>query len=216
MACVRPTHSRGQRMKPTPAFELISIPKQRPLLKLRPANQFYVRSMRIAYGNNTPVVQDFSLNIHRGETVGIIGESGSGKSTAALAIPQLLHHTAQLQQGEIFLGNIPLHSLNNRQMQKIRGKDIGVIFQDPMSSLNPFLRIEQQLIEHLTLHLNIINQKPGNEPCAALKKSGYRTLQPPCSATPSIFKANAGIMIATALACEPALLMLMNPRPLWM
>ncbi|CCV10216.1 ABC transporter ATP-binding protein [Mesorhizobium sp. STM 4661] len=102
------------------------------------------------------VVSDLSLTLKRGETLCIAGESGSGKSMTALAIMQLLPQpAARISSGMIQLGEIDLATLNERQMQRIRGDRIAMIFQEPMTSLNPVLSIGRQLVESIEAHTDL-------------------------------------------------------------
>ena len=101
-------------------------------------------------------VNDVSLDIHQGETLAIVGESGSGKSQLFNAVMGLLPKNASVS-GDINFIDQPLLKLNSKQLNKIRGKEIGMIFQDPMTALNPYLRIGKQLTEVLAAH-----QDPNN------------------------------------------------------
>ena len=98
-------------------------------------------------------VNDVSLDIHQGETLAIVGESGSGKSQLFNAVMGLLPKNASVS-GDINFTDQPLLKLNTKQLNQIRGKEIGMIFQDPMTALNPYLRIGKQLTEVLAAHQN--------------------------------------------------------------
>jgi oligopeptide/dipeptide ABC transporter ATP-binding protein len=100
------------------------------------------------------IVKDVSFELEPGEVLGIIGESGSGKSVTALSIMKLLDRSASIN-GEIFLGDRPLLSAGDRELRKIRGSDISMIFQEPLTSLNPVLRIGDQIIESIKVHRDI-------------------------------------------------------------
>src|SRR5690625_7580176 len=92
--------------------------------------------------------------------VGVVGESGSGKSVTALSIMQLFHDTpGRISGGEVLYEGENLLDLSERDMRKIRGKEISMIFQDPMTSLNPVLRIGRQMREVLQLHLNMSKEE---------------------------------------------------------
>ena len=102
------------------------------------------------------VVSDLSLTLARGETLCIAGESGSGKSMTALAIMQLLPQpAARISSGTIRLGDTDLATLDERQMRRIRGDRIAMIFQEPMTSLNPVLSIGRQLTESIEAHTSL-------------------------------------------------------------
>jgi ABC-type dipeptide/oligopeptide/nickel transport system ATPase component len=109
--------------------------------------QYYRRGLII------PAVRDFSLTINPGETVGLVGESGSGKSTVALAILRLIRpQEGRITAGKILFRSDDLLSLPDDRLRAIRGKRISMIFQDPFTSLNPVMRIREQMEEVLTAH----------------------------------------------------------------
>lgn len=115
---------------------------------------FHARSLRVSFLKaKVPLlaVKDACFSLHKGETVALVGESGCGKSALGKAIMRLLPEKIMRIEGEMWLGSTPLHMLNERDMRKIRGQKIGMIFQDPMSSLNPTMRIGDQIIEGLLL-----------------------------------------------------------------
>jgi ABC-type dipeptide/oligopeptide/nickel transport system ATPase component len=114
---------------------------------------FQVR-LSVDYPGKTHVLHNVSLDIDEGEIVGLIGESGSGKSTLALAVLRLLEHRGGVSHGEIIFGGLRLNRLTPRDMQRIRGKEIALISQSAMSSLNPALRIGTQLAEAWKAHEN--------------------------------------------------------------
>jgi ABC-type microcin C transport system duplicated ATPase subunit YejF len=100
-------------------------------------------------------VDDVSLRLLAGHTLGIVGESGSGKSVTTLTVMRLLAHTAKIETGRIsFLGR-DLVKLPEPEMRKIRGKDISMIFQEPMTSLNPVFTVGQQVDEAIRLHQGV-------------------------------------------------------------
>ncbi len=106
------------------------------------------------YPGRTCVLRDLSLELNQGEILGLVGESGCGKSTLALAILRLLHLKRGKAEGFIHFGGRDLMSLAEREMRKLRGKEIGLVLQSPMSSLNPALRIGTQLREAWGIHKN--------------------------------------------------------------
>jgi ABC-type dipeptide/oligopeptide/nickel transport system ATPase component len=104
-------------------------------------------------GQTVPAVRDFSLTINLGETVGLVGESGSGKSTVALAILRLFRpQEGRITSGQIVFDGKDLLALAEEPMRAIRGKRISMIFQDPFTSLNPVMRVQDQLAEVITAH----------------------------------------------------------------
>lgn len=113
-----------------------------------------VRQLSVSYRTNGQVnhaVRALSFAIARGETVAIVGESGSGKSTLANAILGLLPDTAQISTGQLWVDGNDLTHANERQKRALRGRTVGLVPQDPMVSLNPTLRIGQQIAEALIL-----------------------------------------------------------------
>ncbi|MFD1811955.1 ABC transporter ATP-binding protein [Rhodococcus gannanensis] len=111
-----------------------------------------VDGLDIAYGTGTPVVSDFSLTVAPGETVGLIGESGCGKSSVGLALLGLLPDSAQVSARTLDIAGQDVLGATDRDFQKLRGREIGMIFQEPMSALNPCTRIGIQIAEVLRLH----------------------------------------------------------------
>lgn len=106
----------------------------------------------VSYPGKKRVLRDVSLDLHRGEIVGLVGQSGCGKSTLALAILKLLHLKHATAEGTILFDGRDLMRLNERQMRSLRGREISLVLQSPMSSLNPALRIGTQLDEAWTVH----------------------------------------------------------------
>ncbi len=106
----------------------------------------------VDYPNKPGVLRDVQLEIRAGEIVGLVGESGSGKSTIALALLQLLDHKGGRVRGEILFDGCDLLKLRPREMRRIRGRDMALILQSPLSSLNPVLRIGSQLEEAWRAH----------------------------------------------------------------
>ena len=110
----------------------------------------HVEHLTIAFGP-TPVVDDLSLTLAPGETLGLVGESGSGKSATSLAILRLLPPTARIT-GSITFNGRPLQTLSESAMRTVRGCEIAMIFQEPMTALNPVMRIGRQIAEALLAH----------------------------------------------------------------
>ena len=116
---------------------------QQPLLSLR---------LSASYPGKNAVLRDLSLELRRGEVLGLVGQSGCGKSTLALAILRLLHLKRGKAEGSIFFNGRDLMALKEREMRSLRGKEIALVLQSPMSSLNPALRIGTQLEEAWNIH----------------------------------------------------------------
>ena len=118
-------------------------------------------------------VDGVSFSINEGEKLGIVGESGCGKSVTALSIMRLIPHPpGETLDGSIVFGEQDLLELSESAMRKIRGKQIGMIFQDPLTSLNPVLTIGSQIIESLKLHLGLNNQQAKRRAIELLREVG--------------------------------------------
>ena len=108
-----------------------------------------------AYAGKVQAVRNISFDLHRGETMAIVGESGSGKSVTTKAIMGILAGNAIIEGGEILYDGMDLTKLSESEFHNIRGKRIGLIFQDPLSALNPIMKIGKQITEVLRLSLHM-------------------------------------------------------------
>ncbi len=156
------------------------------------------------------LVDKVSLTLQRGKTTCIVGESGSGKSLTALSILQLLSKQLRMQ-GNIHFEGQDITALSDRDMQAIRGKRIGMIFQEPMTSLNPVLTISDQIGETLSVHLGLSRAERQQKVAALLTQVGID----PGRANSYPDELSGGqrqrVMIAMSIACEPALLIADEP-----
>ena len=164
-------------------------------------------------GDDNRVLHDVSLSIHRGETVALAGESGSGKSVTALSVLRLLDPDAAAISGNIFLEGRDLTALTEPAMQKIRGNRIAMIFQEPMTSLNPVYNIGHQLIEPLMIHQELNHEEARKRAIELLDRTG---IPDPVTRIDSFPHQLSGgqrqrVMIAMALACGPDLLIADEP-----
>lgn len=182
-------------------MSLLSLPT--PLLR--------IQNLAISYNQNS-IVHGVSLELNQGETLALVGESGCGKSTTALAIAGLLPAYATTS-GSIQLYETDLLQLNSRQLRRIQGKDIGVIFQEPLSSLNPVLTIGTQIMEVLLNHKKISKKD-------ALLQVHRLLDQVQLPNAPALIKKHPHelsggqrqrVMIAMAIACTPRLLIADEP-----
>jgi peptide/nickel transport system ATP-binding protein len=160
-----------------------------------------------------PVVDNVAFNIHAGETVALVGESGCGKSVTALAIMGLLEQSGRIKQGSIKLKEQELVGLSNKEYEKIRGRRIGMIFQEPMTSLNPVFTVGNQISEVLTHHFNMTEREARLEVLSLLEKVGISSPRQRIDQYPHELSGGMKqrVMIAMALACQPDLLIADEP-----
>jgi oligopeptide/dipeptide ABC transporter ATP-binding protein len=159
-------------------------------------------------------VNDVSYTLQEGETLGIVGESGSGKSVHALSIMRLIAMPpGKIENGEVLFEGRDLLKISSEQMRLVRGKDIAMIFQDPMTSLNPVLTVGTQITEALKLHMGM-SQKDANARAAELLTLvGIPDAKRRLSNYPHQFSGGMRqrVMIAMALSCNPKLLIADEP-----
>jgi microcin C transport system ATP-binding protein len=190
---------------PTPPQNPPSGAPQQPLLK--------VENLKVKFGN-TQVVNGVSFEIKRGETLALVGESGSGKSVTALSILQLLAYPmASHPAGSIKYNGIELVNAPDKVLRSVRGAKISMIFQEPMTSLNPLHSIEKQISEVLFLHKGMDRAQAKARTIELLKLVGIPKAEKRLSAYPHELSGGQRqrVMIAMALACEPDLLVADEP-----
>lgn len=158
-------------------------------------------------------VDDVSFQLKAGEVLAIVGESGCGKSVTALSVMQLLGKNSRIDDGDIVLDGTSLLALNEKQMQAIRGNQISMIFQEPMTSLNPVFTIGYQMMEAIQLHLNQDKKQAYESAVEMLRKVGLPRPERIMKDYP--FALSGGmrqrVMIAMALACKPKVLIADEP-----
>ncbi|MCX7745778.1 MAG: ABC transporter ATP-binding protein [Clostridia bacterium] len=179
-------------------------------------NLLQVRNLKTSFltpEGEITVLNGISFSVEHGEILGIVGESGSGKSVTALSMIKVLDGNGKITQGDIFFNRKNIVELNERDMQNIRGTEIGMIFQDPKASLNPLLTIGTQLKEVLIKHGKFSKQTANEKAIELLESVGindavYRMRQYPSELSGGMCQR---IAIAIALACGPKLLIADEP-----
>ena len=179
-----------------------------PLLEVKNLHTFFTTKKGIV-----KAVNDVSYSLEAGKTIGIVGESGSGKSVSAMSILQLLDGNGYIESGEILLEGRDLTKLSQKEMCEIRGNDISVIFQEPMTSLNPVFSVDRQLSEPFMIHQGM-DKKEAHE--NALKMLyDVQIPNPEVVIKQYPHQLSGGmrqrVMIAMALACKPKILIADEP-----
>lgn len=161
----------------------------------------------------THAVDEVSFSVGKGETVGIVGESGCGKSVTGLSIMGLVPPPGRIISGDIIFEGRSLPDLTEKQMERVRGREISMVFQDPMTSLNPVLNIEAQLTEGLRFHLGLRGSLARERALELLEAAGIADPSRRLKEYPHQLSGGMRqrIMIAMALACNPKLLIADEP-----
>src|SRR5215204_4595868 len=176
-----------------------------------------VKNLRTYFDTDDGIVKavdNISFQLKRGETLGIVGESGSGKSVTNLSIIRLVPNPpGKIMSGEVLFNGSDLLLLSNEAIRKIRGRRIAMIFQDPMTSLNPYMKISKQLMEMTQLHLGHSKAQAHDHAIRMLETVGIPDARSRADSYPHEFSGGMRqrVMIAMALSCEPELLIADEP-----
>ncbi|GAA3754190.1 ABC transporter ATP-binding protein [Streptomyces tremellae] len=175
-----------------------------------------VRDLRVQYRTEDGPVyaaKDVSFSLDRGEILALVGESGCGKTATAMAIPRLLDHTSATIGGSVLLDGTDLTTLSEKRMQDIRGKDISVVFQEPMTSLNPAYTVGKQIGEVIRRHTGKSRAQVRERVVELLELVGIPDARQRAGAYPHELSGGMRqrVMIATAVACDPKVLIADEP-----
>ncbi len=156
--------------------------------------------------------KNVNIEVNKGEILGLVGESGSGKSTVGNAIINLIDEPGKVSSGSVILGDLNIHE-NSEGIVKYRGNKIGLIFQDPQTSLNPILTVGEQLIETIQTHLKLGKEEAKNKSLNLLKEVGIKDAETRFDNYPHQFSGGMRqrVVISLALCCEPELLIADEP-----
>lgn len=163
--------------------------------------------------NDFEAVKNVSFQVHEGEIVGVVGESGSGKSMSALALMGLLKKQAQVSSGEIFFRGENLLTMKDAERRKLQGNEMAMVFQEPMTSLNPVMKIEKQVGEALRLHTDLSKNEIHKRVVQALKEVGLDDAEAICKKYPHELSGGMRqrVMLAQATVCSPSLIIADEP-----
>lgn len=160
-----------------------------------------------------PAVDDVSIQIPKGKIIGVVGESGCGKSMTAMSVMQLLRHPGKIVEGSILLNGKELIGISSKEMRKIRGNEISMIFQEPMTSLNPVYTVGHQVREAVLLHQNLSKDEAKAKVIEIFRQVGIPEPEKRYSAYPHQLSGGLRqrVMIGMAMICEPKLLIADEP-----
>jgi peptide/nickel transport system ATP-binding protein len=181
-----------------------------------PAPLLEVRNLRVEFPTRRGTllaIDDISFDIAPGEVLGVVGESGAGKSLTGAAIIGLLEPPGRIASGEIVLEGQRIDNLPHEQMRAIRGRKIGAIFQDPLTSLNPLYTVGRQLTETIQTHLGVSSQEARARAIRLLQETGIPAAEARIDQYPHQFSGGMRqrVVIALALAAEPKLIVADEP-----
>lgn len=175
-----------------------------------------VRQLQVEFRTRKGVLvalDDVSFHINKGEVLGVVGESGAGKSLTGASIIGLLEPPGRITKGEILLDGRRIDNLDDDSMRRIRGKEIGAIFQDPLTSLNPLYTVGRQLVETIVTHLGLTSSQARKRAIELLESTGIPAAKERIDHFPHQFSGGMRqrVVIALALAAEPRLIVADEP-----
>jgi peptide/nickel transport system ATP-binding protein len=175
-----------------------------------------VRNLQVEFvtrRNRLRAIDGISFDIAKGEVLGVVGESGAGKSVTGLAVIGLIDPPGRITGGEIYLSGLRIDNLPPEELRRIRGKRIGMIFQDPLTSLNPLYRIGDQLVETIRTHLNFSESGARRRAIDLLAEVGIPAPDKRIDAYPHEFSGGMRqrVVIALAICAEPELIIADEP-----
>ena len=175
-----------------------------------------VRNLRVEFvtrRSTLRAIDGISFDIAKGEVLGVVGESGAGKSVTGLAIIGLIDPPGRIAGGEIYLSGTRIDNLPPEQMRRIRGKRIGMIFQDPLTSLNPLYRIGDQIVETIRTHMSLSETAARKRAIDLLAEVGIPAPEKRIDAYPHEFSGGMRqrVVIALAICAEPELIIADEP-----
>ena len=165
------------------------------------------------YGGEVKAVRGVTFDLHKGETLAIVGESGSGKSVACKTIMRILSSNGYIKDGQILFDGKDLTKISEKDMEKVRGKDIAMIFQDPMTSLNPTMTIGKQIMEPIIKHQGFSKEDARKKAIEIIELVGISDAEKRFKQYPHQFSGGMRqrIVIAISLACNPKVLIADEP-----
>lgn len=182
---------------------------QKPVLSVKNLKTYFYKKNEVI-----KAVNGVSFDVYKGNITALIGESGCGKSITSLSIMNLIDEPGQIVEGKVILNNKNIISLSEKELMRVRGKEISMIFQDPVNSLNPTIKVKKQLLEAIKIHKKFINKKNSLDKCRdMLKKVGLKNVDKILDSYP--FELSGGmcqrIMISMALLSEPEVIIADEP-----
>ena len=175
-----------------------------------------IEGLRVEFSTRrglVPAVRGLSFSLAKGETLGVVGESGSGKSVTSYAVMRILDRGGRIAEGRITYGGVDLRAASDREMGALRGREIGMIFQNPRAALNPIRKVGRQIEDVLLRHSRVTRSDAKAKAIEALKAVEIRNPEMRYHAYP--FELSGGmcqrVVIALALACDPRLLIADEP-----